>query len=208
MLPNIAFFCGEGCNSHTHTHFASHDTVAQAVGPQQATCCPQLASPSDRTCTPAALSSWSLCLQCTHTTQQLSTRPRSWLWNRKQHKQVRHDVKVQAKSGWCRKTVRCGLSPLAPWPLFPVHSSEVVMVFWYPGNDIYLPASQGDAVKGIHMLLLTSTKEYVGKGVQVEITLKVCWSRYPGGDTNPRSVLQTVSRCWYSLVYGVYWRSI
>ena len=132
----------------------------------------------------------------THTTQQLSTRPRSWLWNRKQHKQVRRDVKVQAKNqGDAERPSAADYLPLHHGLCFQFTVPEVVMVFWYLGNYIYLPASQGDAVKGTDVLLLTSTKEYVGKGIQVEITLKVCWSMDPGGDTNPGSVLQTVSRC-------------
>ena len=47
------------------THSADHDTVGPVVWPQQAGCCPQLASPSDRTYTPAALPSSSECLKCT-----------------------------------------------------------------------------------------------------------------------------------------------
>lgn len=50
---------------------------------------------------------------------------------------------------------------------------EVVMVFRYPGNDIYLPASQGGAVKGIQH-----------KGV--------CWKGYSGGDNSQRMLVKGV----------------
>ena len=209
MLPNIAFCCGEGCNSHTHT------LTLQAM-----TQSPKLSGHNRQR---AVLSLHRLLTELAH---QRHYRHGHCVCNA----HTQHSSLVQGQGVGCgteNNTSKCDMTwksrlnqgdaerpsaadylPLHHGLCFQFTVPEVVMVFWYPGNDIYLPASQGDAVKGIHVLLLTSTKEYVGKGVQVEITLKVCWSRYPGGDTNPRSVLQTVSRCWYSLVYGVYWRSI
>ena len=171
-------------HTHTHTHFAGHDTVAQAVGPQRATCCPQLALPSDRTCTPAARSSWSLCLQCTHT-QHSSLVQGQGAGCGTENNTSTCDVtsKSRLNQGDAERPSAADYLPLHHGFCFQFTVPEVVMVFWYLGNYIYLPASQGDAVKGTDVLLLTSTKEYVGKGIQVEITLI--------------SMLVKVSRWWY-----------